>query len=154
MRLASLRCHGFGVIPSIDVTEQLEPSSGRVEFRRRVVAATARQARLPRIAWNRQRDGWIQRGKIQQNDDRNCRKQKDRRFFVWNLIFVSENSADCYANAMSGRRIRTRSLAGESRITFAGYRPAPRLSNREHPPPQTPPSPWHWSRDSSGHSGT
>jgi hypothetical protein len=74
MRFASIRCHdGFGVIPSINVTEQLESSSGRVEFRRRVVAATARQPRLPRIAWNRQRAGRIQCGK-QQNHDRNCRE--------------------------------------------------------------------------------
>jgi hypothetical protein len=45
------------------------------------MAATARQARLPRIAWNRQRAGGIQCGKKKQNRDRNCRKQRDRRFF-------------------------------------------------------------------------
>src|SRR5208283_1362959 len=75
MRLLSLRCHGFGLITSINITEQLEPSPGRVEFRRRVVAATARQARLPRIAWNGQRAGWVQCGNQQQHNDYKSKQQ-------------------------------------------------------------------------------
>src|SRR5579864_261744 len=98
MFLAGIGLYNFGVIRLIHVARQFESSSGGIEFRRRVVAATACQTRLPCITGNRLDGGWIQCGKGNQDQDRNCHEQDKRDFLHLNSPFIacfSVLSAEC-----------------------------------------------------------
>jgi len=57
------------------------------------MAATARQTRLPRIAWYRLHAGRIHGGKIQQTKIGIANNKEIATFLIGSLIFVSENSA-------------------------------------------------------------
>src|SRR5579864_2573880 len=111
MFLAGIGLHNFGVICLIYIARQFESSSGGIEFRRRVVAATACQTRLPCIAWNRRDRRRIQCGKRNQDQDRNCHEQDKRDFLHLNSpllpasLFSPPNVENLNRSRYSNRRL-------------------------------------------------